>query len=279
MTKSMYVGVSGVARKVKEFYVGVSGVARKVKKAYVGVNGVAREFYSGDFWIPSGISSSSVIAAYQFKGATSESMALTNLAKPSVYKLTKQNSPTWTSANGFSMATANSYLSNTNLNALKTIKTIIVRFAGLPTTSTTLYAVSQIKGRTTGGTDNPLLYARFNMRVDYNGSTSWINSNYPVAITNWSNEVLTYYVGSAKLGTTGVLGYSTAKIYANGTAQTTTKKTAKVDAVLTTETNLSTSYSYSLNRVGGGYLYAAAFYSVDLTAAQHKEVATAMLAI
>lgn len=42
MAKNAYVGVSGVARKVKSQYVGVNGVARKVTKGYVGVNGVAR---------------------------------------------------------------------------------------------------------------------------------------------------------------------------------------------------------------------------------------------
>lgn len=60
----MYVGVNGVARKVKKMYVGVNGVARTVSKVYVGVNGVARLCYervktllkreytveSGDLW-------------------------------------------------------------------------------------------------------------------------------------------------------------------------------------------------------------------------------------
>lgn len=47
MAKKMYVGVSGVARNVKQPYVGVNAVARKVKNGYVGVNGVARQFFSG----------------------------------------------------------------------------------------------------------------------------------------------------------------------------------------------------------------------------------------
>lgn len=46
MTKAMYIGVDGVARKVKAIYVGVDGVARKVKSGYVGVDGVARQFYT-----------------------------------------------------------------------------------------------------------------------------------------------------------------------------------------------------------------------------------------
>ena len=48
MAKKAYIGVSGVAKKIKKCYVGVSGVARKVKKAYIGVGGVARPCWSGE---------------------------------------------------------------------------------------------------------------------------------------------------------------------------------------------------------------------------------------
>ena len=47
MAKEFYIGVGGVARKVKQPYIGVNSVARKVKKGYIGVNGVARQFFSG----------------------------------------------------------------------------------------------------------------------------------------------------------------------------------------------------------------------------------------
>ena len=40
--KKIYLGVNGVARKVKKAYLGVDNLARKVKKAYLGVNNVAR---------------------------------------------------------------------------------------------------------------------------------------------------------------------------------------------------------------------------------------------
>jgi hypothetical protein len=46
MAKAAYMGVAGVAQKIKKMYVGVNGVARRVKKAYIGVGGVARLFYS-----------------------------------------------------------------------------------------------------------------------------------------------------------------------------------------------------------------------------------------
>ena len=46
MGKAIYIGVDGVARKVKKVYLGVDSLARKVKKGYIGVAGVARQFYS-----------------------------------------------------------------------------------------------------------------------------------------------------------------------------------------------------------------------------------------
>ena len=47
MSKGAFVGVDGIARKIKSGYVGVDNVARKIKKAYVGVGGVARPCWSG----------------------------------------------------------------------------------------------------------------------------------------------------------------------------------------------------------------------------------------
>lgn len=46
MAKAQFIGVGGVARKVKAQHIGVAGVARKVKAGYIGVGGVARQFFS-----------------------------------------------------------------------------------------------------------------------------------------------------------------------------------------------------------------------------------------
>lgn len=46
MAKGLYIGINGVARRVKKIYLGVNGVARCVKSAYLGVNGVARKIYN-----------------------------------------------------------------------------------------------------------------------------------------------------------------------------------------------------------------------------------------
>lgn len=46
MSKRIYAGAGGIARKVKAIYIGVGGAARKVKKGYIGVGGIARAFYA-----------------------------------------------------------------------------------------------------------------------------------------------------------------------------------------------------------------------------------------
>lgn len=45
---SIYTGVDGKARKVKNLYIGVDKKARKVKRAYIGVAGKARLFFSAE---------------------------------------------------------------------------------------------------------------------------------------------------------------------------------------------------------------------------------------
>lgn len=47
MSKALYAGIEGIARKVKKMYLGIEGVARKVKKGYIGINGIARLFFAG----------------------------------------------------------------------------------------------------------------------------------------------------------------------------------------------------------------------------------------
>ena len=47
MAKGAYIGINGIARKIKKGYIGVNGVARKIKKAYIGVGGVARPCWGG----------------------------------------------------------------------------------------------------------------------------------------------------------------------------------------------------------------------------------------
>lgn len=47
MGKGAFIGVNGVARKIKGGYIGIDGAARKIKSAYIGVGGVARPCWGG----------------------------------------------------------------------------------------------------------------------------------------------------------------------------------------------------------------------------------------
>lgn len=47
MSKALYAGIEGIARKIKKMYIGIEGIARKVKKGYIGINGIARLFFAG----------------------------------------------------------------------------------------------------------------------------------------------------------------------------------------------------------------------------------------
>ena len=71
MSKNVYIGVGGVARKVKNIYIGVGGVARKVKKGYIGVGGVARLFYQYKGRLDYDPNSPSFSSPYENMAATS----------------------------------------------------------------------------------------------------------------------------------------------------------------------------------------------------------------
>ena len=51
---AIYVGVNGVAKKVKQAYIGVNGIAKKINQAYIGVNGNAVPIYKLNPILPSG---------------------------------------------------------------------------------------------------------------------------------------------------------------------------------------------------------------------------------
>lgn len=71
MAKRIYVGVDGIARKVKKAYIGVEGLARKVKKAYIGVGGVARPVFSGGELVHYGSSEDGAVEALSARGCDS----------------------------------------------------------------------------------------------------------------------------------------------------------------------------------------------------------------
>lgn len=70
------------------------------------------------WWLPTGIVSGNVIAAYQFKGAVDEATALLNVNNMSTYPLTKDSAITWNKNYGFYFPNGSYALNNTNLNTL-----------------------------------------------------------------------------------------------------------------------------------------------------------------
>lgn len=280
MTRKAYIGVSDKARNITNIYIGISDKARKVKRAYIGVNGVARLFFESDWWTAGGISSANCLAAYQFKGASSETVARTDLTGHG-YTLTKWSStsgklaPSWSKANGFYIgATASDYginptLYNTTLNG-KAIKSIVIRYDG--------FSASSLDGHSivlAPGSDGYAgLWIDGGPRSSNWPGTSSGRTNNPVIRKN-KRTILWASTTAAASGTIGMTAKSA--IYKNGTAMTLTEVTENTSTGYFPITAPGDKYTIWLPRLANFKVYAAAFYSVNLTAAQHKAVADAML--
>lgn len=276
MTKKLYVGVNSVARKVKKYYVGVSGVARKVKKAYIGVNGVARQYYSSDWWTPSGVSLTNVIAAYQFKGASSETVSRNDLSGHGK-TLTLSGTGSWSSSGYYLNG---GYLYNTSMYNLSDVKSIVIRYSGLNTTTTFIPLSEMYMPANTSGT-KPNLYAHASWSRFYNGA--WLSTSYnaPAAIVGWSNDMLYYYLANSSLPATGTVGYSGGTFYSNGSSIGGTYKSENAENLSTIEIGNTNQNGLVLSsRNGYGYtVIAAAYFSVALTPAQQSEIYNLMAQI
>jgi hypothetical protein len=76
MSGKMYVGVGGVAKKVKKMYVGVGGVAKAVKKIYIGVADVAKCIFSAEGVAHYGTITSLSLVRYDLAAASTGDYAL-----------------------------------------------------------------------------------------------------------------------------------------------------------------------------------------------------------
>ena len=288
-----YVGVSGKARLVKNIYVGVSEKARKVKKAYVGVGGMARLVYSSDFWLPTGVAAANCLAAYQFKGATSETEALTDRTGHG-YTLTKSGSPSWASA-GFTIP-AYGGLNNTTLRD-KSPVTVIARFDNFNPAKNQIGGSSYQAAIVYESNDRATRdYQRLYLSTSYaTHSFYWVGSGalgYQNGVESTIRTLSTPYTENIK--NSGVVGVSFGgSLYYNGTAQSVIKPTFKVNqdggtgeitACLGNAGYVigmcpkTDTWCGSANQGWASYrLQAIAFYSVSLSAAQHSEVYTAMM--
>lgn len=281
---TVYAGVSNTARQAEGIYVGVNNVARKVKRAYVGdENNVARLVYEDNdaWWLAGGsIAASACLGAFKFKNAASQSDALLDLSE-SGNNLSQSGSISWAASTGFYLAKA-AYLQNTTINNAA-VKTVIIYFSGLPTTEQVEYRLSEVGS----SGKNLYLYARLKAFGFFNGAeTTPINTAYPVCVTGYTYKetasdgttkryTLAWKRGSAKLGSSGVCGFSPHVIYSNGVAMATTGHSATTESC---SLSIRSNHKYTIGRPNVSlYFLGAAFYDIVLSAAQHLAIANAML--
>ena len=236
------------------------------------------------FFTPSGLSSEHILAAYQFKGMSSEAAALLDLSGRN-FDLTKgsqtyngqSHTPSWSSASGFTfdavMYGRSGYLDNSSLNG-QAIRCVVVRYTDL-TQDNRGWLV-------TAGGDNGRCQITCATTVSIGGNVS----NYPGPGYVWYSghwrSTSTFYA-AAVVGV-NVGGGSNEKLYINGVGKNHTDREARTDkddgSSWRTFGNVHAPESNLNNAVHAGKkIICAAFYDVALTAEQHAEVASMMLEI
>ena len=230
------------------------------------------------------------IAAYQFKGATSEADSLIDLTGHG-YNLSEVNNPVWDTSKGFFLV-SNKYLNCTTLNALDTINTIIIRYSALPSTDGFI-GFSQIKG-SSGGYEqikNMGLMARVKFYYQQNGTDKYLNKPGPGILCSYIPDSyssaeghgnLIYRYASRKLNSSGVLASTRTKLYADGEPMVTSIQqviTGVTQLYSSDSPNTANSYTLSGDTHGGHYVLAAAFYTDALSADDIRERSLAMAGI
>jgi len=214
---------------------------------------------AGGWWLAGGIAAANCIAAYQPKGAASYAASKVNLANPGTYNAADGAAyPTWDATNGWKfLATSSQYLttgivpSNTNTN-----NAAIVKF-------------------TNGGTVNYsfLFGARF-------AAGGYITGISPYDSFTGVRYFNCHYSGEIKSpkATSGILAFSGASAYRNGTDETVT--------IPSGYSNNGLAYFIGGMNTNGAlaqpttaYIQAIAFYNTAITAAQVAAVSTAMAAL
>ena len=255
------------------------------------------------FWLPTGVGRDHVLAAYQFKGVSSEAFALQDIsgnAKPLVKYSQVYNgithTPAWNSESGFSFDAViggfSGYLDNNALDNLD-IKSAVVCYTGLTGTKSGYLMTAGGSGGTA------FLYAATTVltydTVDeegYHGGGVMDLTGPGYALSPWLNYGwvgTVVYDSTAK--TSGVIGANFGTVgglYLDGTSAVTSSTPAGhtfTDVGLGGNQGHTFGNSHRANNTLNGAVHAgktivaAAFFDVELTADQHLEVATAMLSL
>ena len=255
------------------------------------------------FWLPTGIGRNHVLAAYQFKGVSSEAFALQDIsgnAKPLVKYSQEYNSvthtPSWSSASGFTFDAVvggySGYLDNPALDSLD-IKSAVVCYTGLTDTKSGYLITAG------GASGTAFLFAATTALTyetyddgGYHGLTV-TNFTGPGFVTAaWETDAWVGTMAYSSTGkTSGVVGANfgaTGGLYLDGSIATTTSTTAGhtfTDVGLGGHQGKTFGNSHRDNNSldgathAGKTIVAAAFFDVALTADQHLEIANAMLAL
>lgn len=222
-------------------------------------------FNANPWWLPTGLLASNCIAAYRFKGASSEANALLNVNNTATYPLTKVGGTvTWNQSTGFYIPATNGYgLHNASITSFTSV---FARFSDVASGSSEAILVTPAAG-----------YTLMAKAAYSDGAAKYKNAP---GIIDFTSSPGTGYHMSTYYGN-GVLGWNRASrlLYINGVSQSLSTISpvwieggtyiligqGRPDVILTSFA------SYNLQAV--------AFYNTELTAAQVVQLSTAMAAL
>jgi hypothetical protein len=231
-------------------------VNEKIKKFYnIGIFSTSNQ----KWYLPTGISNSNCVAAYQAKGVLSYTVSKVNLVNPGTYNLIDAGHiPDWDTVNGWGGGNTGKYL-NTGIS---------------PVTQTWSMFVKTTGGGTSYGTIAGVWNNANNRVFMYHGYTDkvWI-----------ANDGITEQDYSPSF-TSGVYGFSGSIAYRNGVAETPALPSGVSGAVGTNLYLLVLNYdSNGSNPVAYypfyGNIQAVAIYNMTLTLAQVTQLTSSMNAL
>lgn len=233
---------------------------RKTKNLLAGIY----EVRQAPWWLPSGVSESDVLAAYQFKGAVSETYSFYNLVNSSAYLLSKNNANvTWTIDKGvFIPAVYGAGLTGFNQG----YTSCAIRFSDVDVNANTEIGL-------TSPIDGHYLMAKVANYPNYYKTPGFSTATADSQSGSISNQSMA----------NGVLGYSRllGKLYKNGQSISLTTHTWKGANVAYPISigNATRQASPPSRTMGTVYIQAAVFYNIALSDAQHLELSEKMNAI
>ena len=234
---------------------------RKTEKLLAGIYQVKQ----APWWLPSGVSETNVLAAYQFRNAVSETLSFYNLVNSSAYLLSKNDAGvTWTIDKGvFIPAVRGAGLTGFNQGYVS----CAIRFSDVDVNASTEIGL-------TSPIDGYYLFAKTaSGSGDYYKTPGFSNATNTGQSASRSNETMS----------NGVLGYtrSLGKLYKNGQLKSLTTYTwdyadAAYPISIGNAVRQPSGYPRAMGTV---YIQAAVFYNIALSDAQHVELAEKMNAI